>query len=204
MRVVIARRARVAVLLTALVLTALELTGCMSGADSGPQPGMAKVWQPLTFRLGSVTLVDAADGIEADPDLIGAFSRPPHQVVRDWAVARLHGTPGQPGRLVVDVKEASAARTQLDTTPGVRGWFTRDQVERVTIRLAVHLEAQRNDGSLIASADARASSNRTFGQRLAPADRRAALDALLQQALVALDREMETQVRAQMADLVTP
>jgi len=178
---------------------ALLLTACAGRGPYVPTPRAASADAPLVFRLGAMEWRDDTAADAVDPGLRGAFSQLPGDALRDWAARRLQVTAAGPGRLRVIVTDASAVRTALEGTPGIKGWFTRDQAERVTVTLAVRLEAVRNDASPVASAAAQASANRTFAEKTPEAERRAGLDALLANALAALDREIEARVRAEMA-----
>ena len=181
----------------AVVLAAgMLLAGC-AYQGTGPAPrGGDPAEPPLVFQLGSVEIVD--DTGAEQPGMADAFATPPDQALRNWAALRLQETGGRPGLLRFHMTTAQAERRSLDGTPGIKGWFTRDQTERVAITLAGRLEALRNDGSLIASASARAASHRTFDEKTTPAERRAGLDELLAATVAAFDREMQARVREDM------
>jgi hypothetical protein len=197
------KRARVAWRGCLLILAVgLAVTGC-ANRPSGPRaPVGDEARPPLVFQLGQVEIVDESAAGATASDLSGAFAIPPNQALRNWAATRLHEQDGRPGILRFHMTEAEAVRTPLVGTPGVKGWFTRDQAERVEITFAGRLEARRNDGSLIASATARAAAHRTFAEKTAPAERRAGLEALQATALAEFDREMEGRIREDMAGVL--
>ena len=188
--------------LVLLVLLGLTLGGCAGHTGGEPRRAVDDTWPPLVFQLGAVEIVDETPAEPASADLAGAFSIAPDQALRNWAALRLRSRDGAPGVLRFHMTSAEAERTPLVGTPGIKGWFTRDQAERVTITLAGRLEARRNDGSLIASATAQAGAHRTFAEKTDPAARRAGLDELLATALAAFDREIEARAKADMADVV--
>lgn len=188
--------------LALIVAAGILLAGC-ANRSTGPAPrGGDPTAPPLVFQLGSVEIVDDTGGAADQAGMAEAFATPPDQALRNWAALRLQETSGRPGLLRFHMTAAQAERTSLDGTPGIKGWFTRDQTERVAITLAGRLEALRNDGSLIASATARAGSHRTFDEKTTPAEQRAGLDELLAATVAAFDREMQARVREDMAGVL--
>lgn len=180
----------------------VALAGCSGPGPYSPSPKPPAAHPVLTFGLSAIDIVDETAGATTDPGLIGSFSVPPQQAIRRWAAERLQVTGGEPGILRFRITAAGAVRTPLEKTPGVSGWFTRDQEELVTVVFAAHLEARRNDGGLIAAATSRAEASRSFVEKIKPPDRRAGLDALIATALASFDRELEARVRAEMPDLL--
>lgn len=180
----------------------LAVAGCANRPVGQPASAGSAARPPLVFQLGSVEIVDETGAGMSAADLDEALPMPPAQALRNWAATRLHGQDGRPGILRFHMTEAKAVRTPLEGTPGIKGWFTRDQAERVGMTFAGRLEARRNDGSLIASASARAGAHRTFAEKTGPAERRAGLEALQATALAEFDREIEARIRADMADVL--
>lgn len=180
----------------------IMLAGCTNRTAGDARRGGEAAGPPLVFDLGRLEIVDETPAEPASPDLAAEFPLTPAQALRNWAALRLRSQDGRPGILRFYMTAAEAERAPLLGTPGIRGWFTRDQAERVSITLAGRLEARRNDGSLIASANARAKTNRTFAEDAKPAERRAGLDELLATTVAAFDREVEERVKADMADVL--
>ncbi len=180
----------------------LAVAGCANHPAGPRAPVAGEAKPPLVFRLGGVEIVDETGGGAPAANLDDALSVPPQQALRNWAATRLHGQGGRPGILRFHMTAAEAVRTPLVGTPGIKGWFTRDQAERVGITFAGRLEARRNDDSLIASATARAGAHRTFAEKTGPAERRAGLEALQATALAEFDREMEARIREDMAGVL--
>ena len=185
----------------ALVVVGGMLAGC-AGPAGPSQPVTVAPSEALTFRLSSVEVIDETAGTAVDSALASSFTVTPQQAIQRWAAERLSASGGSPGTLRVRITEASAQRQGLEKTPGVQGWFRRDQEELVSVVFAAQLEARRNDGTLIASVTGRSEANQSFVEKIKPAERRAGLDNLVRRALASFDREIEARARAEMPDLL--
>jgi hypothetical protein len=182
-----------------VLLLGIAVAGCAGRAvDYGPVVSPKPV-SVLTFQLGNLAIADQT-GAGVSP--VSGFSVPPRKAVLAWANTRLSASPGQPGNVRFVVTEASATRVDLEKTPGVRGWFSKDQAEKVSLIIAGQIETRQSDGRLIATATARSEAFRTFIDGISPEDRRSGLDQLLKDTLQAFDTEMERQVRAEMPTLL--
>lgn len=185
----------------------LLMVGPLLGAcaSKGPDNRFVSSPQPVTalvFQLGAIEIADETGPNAAGSVAVEGFSTPPQQALLDWAAAHLQADGGQPGIVRFRATEAKAERVELERTPGVSGWFTRDQADRVVLTLGGHIEARGSDGRLIASATARTEAHRSFVEKISPADRRRGLDLLMKDALQSFGDQLESQVRAEMPNLL--
>ena len=197
----VVRRWRFAWAVSAL-FSAIILAGCAGRDDYGSGVSRPAAVERLTFRLGAIEIVDRTRPAATGPDAVTEFAVPLREAMLEWANGRLAATSGLPGRIRFTATEAKAIREPLEGTPGVRGWFTRDQAERVTVTVSGQIEAVQNDGRLIASATARSEGFRTFVEKIKPEERRNGLNALQKEVLKAFGSELERQVRAEMPSLL--
>ena len=185
-----------------MLAAGLLLGGCASKGPDNRFVASPKPVKVLVFQLGALEVVDETGAGGAGAAAVEGFSKPPRQALLDWAAAHLQANGGQPGVVSFRATEAKAERVELERTPGVSGWFTRDQAERVMLTLSGQIEARGSDGRLIASATARTEAHRSFIEKISPADRRRGLDLLMKDALQSFGDQLETQVRAEMPNML--
>jgi hypothetical protein len=186
----------------AILMVVLAIGGCAERAPYRPTVVSGGASPVLAFQLGGIEILDETGGTGNGAVPADAFSVTPNQALQNWAAVRLRVADGEPGLLRFHMTAATAERSSLDGTPGIKGWFTRDQAEQVSVSFAGRLEARRNDGSLIASASAQAAAHRTFAEKTKPAVRRAGLDELVATALAGFDREIQARARADMTSVL--
>ena len=134
------RVGRVGLAVTALLAVAAIAVGCETAPpsrDSAP-PSFAAL-PPLVFDLGRIEVVERPAAPHPD-DVEHLFPTPPAVAIGLWVTNRLRAR-GTVGVLRVTVDEASARSTRLETNADLEGLFTKEQAERLDLRLRVTIEA---------------------------------------------------------------
>ncbi|PWR18906.1 hypothetical protein [Zavarzinia compransoris] len=123
-----------------IAVPAAGLAAC-AGRDPAPSfPPFHVGGSPLLFNLAEVEVRNLSTAlgqghVEAD------FDVPPLTALENWVGDRIQAA-GASGRLIVNVREASAVQERLATTGGVEGLFRSEQGYKVTVRLVVEFVAE--------------------------------------------------------------
>ncbi len=123
-------------------LAALAITGCASKTASRPTPHFefdqqAPIMLDATEILFQNHYVPAQDINSVELD----FPKTLSQSIGHWVNSRLVAKGDMGGTVTVTINEASVTKNDLPTTKGVEGWFTIDQSEKYTAKIAVTIEA---------------------------------------------------------------
>ena len=166
--------------LAAAVLAA-ALAACQSSAGRpAPDPPAFADRPPLVFELARIEVV-------APPAAPAAGAGRPAPVplaaaLEAWAAERLRAE-GSAGLLRLTVHEARATVSALPTDEGLEGLFTREQAERLDLRLAATVEIVDAAGAVLGHAAADVRRSRTLPEGLTLEEReriyRETADALL-------------------------
>ncbi len=111
---------------------------------------------------------------------------------RHWAEQRLQAV-GQTGSAVVTVERADFREERLKKTPGFKGIFTTDQVERYRAALTVSVSITDPKGSAVARASG--SRTQTVPEDASLADREKVWFSMTEKLVKAVDAEMEKRIR---------
>lgn len=179
---------------------AAVLAGCAIEAPPAAEIPEIRFLDKAPFRLkaSTVEIVDEAPLAAGSPEWDNIFPTLPHKAMRNWGQDRLVAEPS-----AVNIARYRISEASIEYSPGekVKGVFVPDRREKFLVRVAADLEVRLADGNLM-----RAVSGKSWGEEsiLAdanPADRKLAVDGLVRRVMADFDREMETAIRANMADL---
>ena len=188
------RIGRVGLTAGALLAVAVIAVGCESAPpsrDSAP-PSFAAL-PPLVFDLGRVEVVERPAAPHPD-DVNHLFPTPPEIAIGLWVKDRLRAS-GTVGVLRVTVDEASARSTPFATNTDLEGLFTKEQAERLDLRLRVTIEAIDASGQVNGSASADARRSRTLPEGITLAERERIYDQTVEALLYDYNASQERAIR---------
>ena len=188
------RVGRVGLTAGALLAVAVIAVGCESAPpsrDSAPRSFAAL--PPLVFDLGRVEVVERPAAPHPD-DVEHLFPTPPAVAIALWVTNRLRAS-GTVGALRVTVDEASARSTPFATNTDLEGLFTKEQAERLDLRLRVTIEAIDASGQVNGSASADAKRSRTLPEGITLAERERLYDETVQALLYDYNASQEQAIR---------
>ena len=188
------RVGRVGLTAAALLAVAVIAVGCETappGRDSAP-PSFAAL-PPLVFDLGRIEVVERPAAPHPD-DVAHLIPTPPAVAIALWVTDRLRAS-GTAGALRVTVDEASARSTRLETNADLEGLFTKEQAERLDLRLRVTIEGIDASGAVNGSASADAKRSRTLPEGITLAERERIYDETVQALLYDYNASQEQAIR---------
>ncbi len=188
----------------AAVLALALALGLTAAACQTPPP--RDEWPEITFRHRPVLRFDVAEVVVEQaynapleaPHVAHDFPVPPAAAAGRWARDRLVAA-GRSGRLIFEVREASALESPLETRPGIAGLFKVEQSERYDARLVVQVRIEDDGGLARASVDVTAERSITVPEDAPLHEREAAWFRLTESLLRDFDAEMERRLRQVMA-----
>jgi hypothetical protein len=169
--------------------------GCAPGREPTPLPQIAFASdRPLVLNVAEVEVVSAFQASGQPPRVEQRFSTSPETALKRWPADRLRAG-GRTGTARFTITDAAVSKTQLQTTPGLRGLFTREQAERYDAAAAATLEILDDYGNRLAVVETRAERTRTVPESA----RRDEIDrirfTMIDTLMAEFDREMEKAVR---------
>ena len=188
------RVGRVGLTAAALLAVAAIAVGCERAAPSreAVPPSFAAL-PPLVFDLGRIEVVERPAAPHPD-DVAHLFPTPPVVAIGLWVKDRLRAR-GSVGVLRVTVDEASARSTRLETNADLEGLFTKEQAERLDLRLRVTIEAIDASGAVNGSTSADARRSRTLPEGITLAERERIYDQTVEALLYDYNASQEQAIR---------
>ena len=178
----------------ALLALAVVAAGCEIAPpryESTP-PSFAGL-PPLVFDLDRIEVVQRPAAPHPD-DVDHLLPTSPATAIEMWVNDRLR-TRGTVGTLRVTVEEASARLTPLETVTEFEDIFTKEQAERLDVRLRVTIEAIDQSGEVNGSAIAEATRSRTLPEGITLAERDQVYDEVIAALLHDYNASMEKAIR---------
>lgn len=148
-----------------LALSAVLLTACANTTtDPKPVAHYSYMQYPATtLNVASIQVIDGYNQPMQMPNAEHLMPDPLPKAVSDWARAHFKAGGGE-GSVTITIKDASVVGKNLQLTPGVKGWFTKDQAERYDGKITVEFAV---NGSPLANGGASGSVNVNRGQTIA-------------------------------------
>ena len=188
------RVGRVGLTATALLAVAVIAVSCETAPPSrASAPPSFAALPPLVFDLRRIEVVERPAAPHPD-DVEHLFPTPPAIAIGLWVTDRLRAS-GTVGALRVTVDEASARSTPFATNTDLEGLFTREQAERLDLRLRVTIEAIDASGAVNGSASADAKRSRTLPEGITLAERERLYDETVQALLYDYNASQEQAIR---------
>ena len=147
----------------------------------------------LVFDLDRIEMVQRPAAPHPD-DVDHLLPTSPATAIEIWVNDRLRAR-GTVGTLGVTVEEASARLTPLETDTEFEDIFTKEQAERLDVRLRVTIEAIDQSGEVNGSAIAEATRSRTLPEGITLAERDQVYDEVIAALLHDYNASMETAIR---------
>ena len=147
----------------------------------------------LVFDLDRIEMVQRPAAPHPD-DVDHLLPTSPATAIEIWVNDRLRAR-GTVGTLRVTVEEASARLTALETDTEFEDIFTKEQAERLDVRLRVTIEAIDQSGEVNGSATAQATRSRTLPEGITLAERDQVYDEVIAALLHDYNASMETAIR---------
>lgn len=178
-----------------LVMIALAMAGCAAEHEPIRPPQIAFASdRPLVLNVAAVEVRSVFEASDQPPRIEQRLPIPPETALRRWSADRLRAG-GRAGSARFTITDAAVSREALQTTPGVRGFFTREQAERYDAAAAAMLEILDDYGNRLAVVETRAERTRTIPESA----RRDEIDrirfAMIETLMAEFDREMEKAIR---------
>lgn len=128
--------------LAVMLAATLAVSACASKAPTRPTPHFSFDQQaPINLDAAEVLFqnnyVPAQDPNSVELD----FPKTLSQSIGHWVNSRLVAKGDMGGTVTVTINEAGVTKSDLPITKGVEGWFTVDQSEKYTAKIAVTIEA---------------------------------------------------------------
>jgi hypothetical protein len=172
---------------------------CLAACQTSPPP---PVFPELRFahlpKIGlDVARIEVRQNYQAPlqaPHVDHLFPHAPAAAAARWADDRLAAM-GRAGTAVFTIEDASATSERLPLTGGVRGAFTREQADRVSISLRARLDVETAGGLARGSATAFATRSQTLAEDITLNDRDRAYHQLTEQAMSDLNAQLEANIR---------
>lgn len=169
--------------------------GCAPGREPAPLPQIAFASdRPLVLNVAQVEVVSAFQASDQPPRVEQRFPTPPETALKRWPADRLRAG-GRTGTARFTITDAAVSRTELQTTPGLRGRFTREQDERYDAAAAATLEILDDYGNRLAFVQARAERARSVSESARRDERDRIRFTMIDTLMTEFDREMEKAVR---------
>lgn len=188
------RLGRMGLATVALLALAVVAAGCEIAPpryESTP-PSFAEL-PPLVFDLDRIEMVQRPAAPHPD-DVDHLLPTSLATAIEIWVNDRLRAR-GTVGTLRVTVEEASARLTALETDTEFEDIFTKEQAERLDVRLRVTIEAIDQSGEVNGSAIAEATRSRTLPEGITLAERDQVYDEVIAALLHDYNASMETAIR---------
>ena len=182
----------------ALLAVAVIAAGCETAPpryESTP-PSFAGL-PPLVFDLDRIEVVERPAAPHPE-DVDHLLPTPPAVAVGIWVTDRLRAR-GTVGTLRVTVEEASARLTPLETDTEFEDIFTKEQAERLDVRVRVTIEAIDHNGEVNGSATAEATRSRTLPEGITLAERDRVYDEVIAALLHDYNTTQEKAIRQYLA-----
>ncbi len=182
----------------ALLAVAVIAAGCDTPPpryESSP-PSFAAL-PLLVFDLDRIEVVERPAAPHPD-DVDHLLPTSPAAGIGIWVNDRLRAR-GTVGTLRVTVEEASARLTALETDIEFEDIFTKEQAERLDVRLSVTIEAIDHNGEVNGSATAQASRSRTLPEGITLAERDRVYDEVIAALLHDYNASQEKAIRQYLA-----
>ncbi|MDE0048166.1 MAG: hypothetical protein OXO52_00150 [Rhodospirillales bacterium] len=152
---------------------------------------------PLVFDLDRIEVVELPAAPHPE-DVDHLLPTPPAVAVGIWVTDRLRAR-GTVGTLRVTVEEASARLTALETETEFEDIFTKEQAERLDVKLHVTIEAIDHNGEVNGSATAEATRSRTLPEGITLAERDRVYDEVIAALLHDYNATQEKAIRQYLA-----
>ena len=182
-----------------VVALALAAAACQTPPPQGGWPEITFGHRPvLRFDVAEVVVEQAYNAPLEAPHVAHDFPVPPATAAERWARDRLAAA-GRSGRLIYEVREASAVETPLEIRSGFEGLINIEQSERYDARLVVQVRIEDDGGLARASVDVTAERSITVPEDATLQEREEAWFRLTESLLRDFDAEMERRLRQIMA-----
>jgi len=181
----------------------LSLAGLAAGcATPDPTPRFAELTftgrPPIVLDAATIETVDEYRMPLADPHIEHRAPLAPGAAAERWARDVLQAG-GNAGRAVFRVTTGSLVASPLQTTGGLRGWFTVDQAERYDAVIEGRLDLFGADGRRLGDAQAQATRFQTIAENASLNDRQRLWYALVEATAVDFAAAMEAAIRRELA-----
>jgi hypothetical protein len=186
-------------LLQGLAVTGLAiplLSAC--GTPPPPQTFAQLRWThlpPITLAVQGIEVVSTFHPTGKDPYVEHLMPLSPEQAVRTWVADRLKSTGVGIYTVRVQIEEASVLEVPLQTTTGVKGFFTTESEVRYEAKTTVVVQLIAADGSVEVQTRQTAWRTKSVSEKASLADREKAWFELVESQMQDLDPALEGGIR---------
>ena len=178
-------------------VVAFVVTGCQSTPDSAVAPISFSNQQPILVDVASIDVTETYQPSDDQNNVERLFPTSPALAVKTWVRDRLHATGNGGRRLEVVINEASAVKTNLPRTQGVKGAFTIDQSEKYDAKLDVTINLYEEVNAIpVSDVHVKAYQSQTLKENASVAERDALFNKMTLDLINGLDKELDKNIRS--------
>jgi hypothetical protein len=186
------------------VLLILLLAGCARDYETfEPPPLDFSERPPLRFAVDEVVVQSAYRPPGRPPFVEHTLILSPEAAARALLEHRLQAV-GGPGRLQAVIVDAAVEEHKLETTGGVRGYFTTEPAARFEARLKVRVDHLDDAGDIRGSVSTAATRTRALPEDISYAERQRIGYELVRDLVDDLDAGLLANLREAFADILQP
>lgn len=158
---------------------------------------------PIVLNAAKIDVVDASRPAGGAVHVAQRATTPPAEAMRRWAAERLQAA-GRTGSVRVTVRDASIVEVPLQTTGGVKGYFTNEQSHRYDGRLEVEItgEAPVSGGSFRGTTKAAATASATVAENATLNDRNATISEVSRRLAEEINARLDAGIRKDLTPMV--
>lgn len=188
--------ARLAPLFAAVALAAVVLAACQTPAPQAPQLPQLTFGHLPAYNLdvASIEVENRFQTPLAPPNIDHIMPVAPAAAAERWARDRLRAV-GRSGRAVFVIKDGKATETVLPKSPGLGGFFTKEQTGRYDAVIDVELEIRGERGYRDAAVLGRAQRSQTVREDASPNERQRIMYELTEKLMAELNATLDANIR---------
>jgi hypothetical protein len=156
---------------------------------------------PLRLAVERVSVQSAYRPRDTAPYVDNLMPIKPEDAIRQLLEARLVAA-GGPGRVQAVILDASVKEEELETQPGLRGYFTTEPAARLEGRFQVQVDRLSATGEVLKSVSTAVTRTASIPEDVGYADRQRIGYELVRDLVQDLDEGLTTNVRANFADIL--
>jgi hypothetical protein len=180
------------------------LVACSSSYETfRPPPLDFSGRAPLRLAVERITVESAYRPRDTAPYVDNLMPIKPEDAIRQLLEARLVAA-GGPGRVQAVILDASVKEEELETQPGLRGYFTTEPAARLEGRFQVQVDRLSATGEVLKSVSTAVTRTASIPEDIGYAERQRIGYELVRDLVDDLDEGLTANVRANFADILAP
>jgi hypothetical protein len=157
---------------------------------------------PITLAVQDIRVETTYQPPGRDPNVEHLMPLPPETAIRTWVADRIRTSGVGIYSLRVVIEEASVIEVPLQTTQGVKGFFTTEPDLRYEAKATVVVQLVRADGSVEVQTRQTAWRTKSISEKASLAEREQAWFSLVEELMQDLNPALESGIRQYFGDAV--